>query len=95
MTSILNLLVLVGDIFVNIGGYLPFLKVDEEDIGRNIKHLKRQQWFQNYLKDEKFREEIIHNKDVRQVIGKFKTNKLDKVTYQAKCEKKTTQNLIK
>ncbi|MFC4025495.1 hypothetical protein ACFOUV_17060 [Oceanobacillus longus] len=88
MKVIFYLFVFAVVVFVNIGGFLPFLKVDEEDIGRNIKHLKRQQWFQNYLNDEKYRGLIIHNRDVRQVIGNFKSSKLDRESYQERCQEK-------
>ncbi|SDM93148.1 hypothetical protein [Sediminibacillus halophilus] len=94
MKAIFYLFVFAVIVFVNIGGFLPFLKVDEEDIGRNIKYLKRQQWFQNYLNDDNYRELIIHNNDVRQVIGKFKRNKLDKRTYQEKCQEKLHKVLL-
>lgn len=82
------------DLF-NLAVYLPFLKVDEEDIGRNIKHLKQHQWFQNYLSDEKFRELIVHHKDVRQCIGKFNSKKLKKQSYQKKYRKKLHKVLSK
>lgn len=80
---------------LNLAVYIPFLKVDEEDIGRNLKHLKKYQWFQNYLNDEKYRELIIHNKDVRQVIGKFKSDKLEKDSYNMKCQKRLHKMLLK
>jgi hypothetical protein len=75
--------------------YIPFLKVDEEDIGRNLKHLNKYQWFQNYLNDEKYRELIIHNKDVRRVIGKFNSDKLEKDSYNMKCQKRLHKMLLK
>ncbi|MDL4839337.1 hypothetical protein [Aquibacillus rhizosphaerae] len=87
MGIILDLL----SIFVN----SPFRKVNESDIGRNIKELKKHQWFRNYLNEEKHRELIIHNKDVRQVIGKFKSEKLDRDYYQEKCQKKLKKVSLK
>lgn len=80
---------------LNLTLHIPFLKVYEEDIGRNLKHLKKHQWFQNYLNNEKYRELIIHNKDVRQAIGKFKSNKLDKDSYNMKCQKRLHKVLLK
>ncbi|GED18085.1 hypothetical protein [Aneurinibacillus migulanus] len=80
---------------LNLAVYIPFLKVDEEDIGRNLKHLKKYQWFQSYLNDEKYRELIIYNKDVRQAIGKFKSNKLEKDSYNIKCQKRLHKVLLK
>ncbi|GGB49239.1 hypothetical protein GCM10011409_28550 [Lentibacillus populi] len=75
---------------LNLAVYVPFLKVNEEDIGRNLTHLKKHQWFQNYLNDEKYRELIIYNKNVRQTIGKFKT----KNSYNIRCEKKLHKVLL-
>ncbi|WP_186577222.1 hypothetical protein [Aquibacillus kalidii] len=79
---------------LNLAVYIPFLKVDEEGIGRNIKHLKQHEWFQSYLNDEKYRELIIHNKDVRQCIGKFNRDKLNKQSYQKKCKEKLHHVLL-
>ena len=80
---------------LNLAVYIPFLKVNEEDIGRNINYLKRHQWFQNYLNDKKYRELIIHSKDVRQVIGKFNSNKLKRKSYQKRCQGKLQKVLFK
>lgn len=80
---------------LNLTLQIPFLKVSEEDIGRNLMHLKKYQWFQNYLHNEKYRELIIHNNDVRQAIGKFKSNKLDKDSYNMKCQKRLHKVLLK
>lgn len=82
------------DIF-NLFVYLPFLKVDEEEIGKNIRHLKKQDWFQNYLQHEEFRNIIIHDKDVRQLIGKFSEKKLRRPAYQLKCQRKLRNMIIK
>ncbi|ERI10022.1 hypothetical protein, partial [Aneurinibacillus aneurinilyticus] len=84
MDIILYFLLPIILISLNLAIYIPFLKVDEEDIGRNLKHLNKYQWFQNYLNDEKYRELIIHNKDVRRVIGKFNSDKLEKDSYNMK-----------
>ncbi|MGE6630753.1 hypothetical protein [Bacillus sp. NPDC077027] len=73
--------------------YMPFLQVDEEDISRNAKHLKKYVWFQNLLNNKHNRELIIHHKDVRQVIGKFNIEKLHKKHYNTKCERKLNKVL--
>ncbi len=75
-------------VYVNIDDFLPFLKINEEDIGRNLNHLKKHHWFQSYLNDEVYRELIIHDKGVREAIGKFKSNKLSRDSYQRKCQKR-------
>ncbi|KAB8139193.1 hypothetical protein F9U64_02050 [Gracilibacillus oryzae] len=78
---------IILDLF-SLAAYLPFLAVDEEDIARNIKQLKKHQWFQECLSDSKYRRLIIHNQEVRQAIGKLKSNKIGKESYNEKCQKK-------
>ncbi|KLV25935.1 hypothetical protein CHH55_04670 [Niallia circulans] len=79
---------------LNLAVYIPFLKVDEEEVCRNVKHLKKHQWFRNYLNDEECRGLIIHDKDVRQCIGKFNSSKLYKHSYQKKCQEKLHKVLL-
>lgn len=81
-------------VYVNIGDFLPFLEANEEDIGRNLNHLKKYHWFQNYLNDEAYRELIIHDKSVRKAIGKFKSNKLSRDSYQRKYQKRLHKILV-
>lgn len=71
---------------LNIAAYLPFLAVDEEDISKNMRQLKKYHWFQILLNNDKYREQIIHNHKVRQTIGRMNTQKLYKKTYNAKCQ---------
>lgn len=80
---------------VNLVFYLPFFKVTEEDIGRNINQLKKQRWYQNYRNNEEFGQLIIYDKDVRQVIGRFNTKKLHKDSYLIKCQQKLRKVLDK
>ncbi|SDK36205.1 hypothetical protein [Sediminibacillus albus] len=89
---VLFLFVLI--IYLNIGLYLPFQKVDEKDIERNLRNLKKHQWFQNYLEDKKLRELIIHDKDVRKSIGKLNSKKIERNSYQKRCQKKLQRVLI-
>ncbi|SIS59404.1 hypothetical protein [Salimicrobium flavidum] len=63
-------------------------EVTQKDIENNIEKLKKYPWFQDYLKNGQYRELITHHKDVRHRIGKFKTEKLDHVHYNAKCHGK-------
>jgi len=80
---------------LNLSVYLPFLKPDENDIVRNIKHLKEKQWFNKFLKDPVFKELIIHNEKIRQTIGRFKTSKLRQDSYNIRCEKRLRRALLK
>lgn len=95
MASYISLLLLGGfvlKIVLNIISILSFslliTDVTEEQIGENITYLKKQHWFQNYLSSEKYRKLIIHDKDVRTVIGTFNNKKLNRHSYQRKCQKK-------
>ncbi|WP_077624225.1 hypothetical protein [Sediminibacillus massiliensis] len=66
-----------------------FMKeVTEKDIEKNIEQLKKYAWFQDYLKDDARRQLIVQNKDVRHKIGKFKTKKLERESYNARCHEK-------
>lgn len=78
---------------LNILVYLPFLKVDEEDIESALKQLKKHEWFREYLIDERYRKLIIHDKDVRHLIGKFNPNKLASSNYHGKCQMKLNRVL--
>ncbi|QDP39521.1 hypothetical protein [Radiobacillus deserti] len=82
------------DLF-NLSVYVPFWKADEEDIGRNIKHLKQYNWFQGYFTDSIYRDLIIQNKNVRQCIGRFNVNKLNKQPYQRRCQENLRKVLQK
>ncbi|SIS59614.1 hypothetical protein [Salimicrobium flavidum] len=63
-------------------------EVTEKDVENNIEKLKKYPWFQDYLKNEQYKDLIIHHKDVRHRIGKFKTEKLDHAHYNTKCHGK-------
>lgn len=81
-------------IVINVFAVGPLLsKTNEEDIGKNIKHLKKYQWFQNLLRNEKYRDLIVHDNDVRNTIGKFNSDKLDRKSFKAKYQKKI-QNIL-
>ncbi|KUF21987.1 MULTISPECIES: hypothetical protein [Bacillus] len=80
------------DIF-SLAVYIPFLKVDEEEISRNAAHLKKYSWFKALLHDQTCRELIIYDPGVRRLIGRFKTEKLHKKRYNLRCERKLLQAL--
>lgn len=56
-------------------GLVP--RTTEEDIEKNIKHFKKQQWFQYFLNNKEYKELIIHDAKVRRAIGKMKNNRID------------------
>ena len=60
--------------FISLWGTWP--EVSGEDINNNIRLLKKTHWFQTLLKNEKYRELIIHNNDVRYEIGDLNTDRL-------------------
>ncbi|MFA9559500.1 hypothetical protein ACERII_19505 [Evansella sp. AB-rgal1] len=81
---------------ISIISFSPFITdVTEEQIGENIKLLKKHQWFQNYLSNEEYRRLIIKDKDVREVIGRFNNKKMDNDSYHTKFQKKLHNVLIK
>ncbi|MFC5772837.1 hypothetical protein [Ectobacillus antri] len=87
----------IWDVFSSILTWLfPFTKdVTEEEIEKNIHFLKKYQWFQSYLKDDKFKSFIMKDKDVRFVIGKLNSEKMDQDQYHKKQRKKLQQILRK
>ena len=68
---------------------------NEKNVENNIRHLKKYQWFQFYLEDEKYRHLIIYDNDVRKVIGKFNVKKIDKDFYSFRCQEKLDKILTK
>lgn len=79
---------------LNLAVCLPFLSVNEADIGRNVNQLKKYDWFQNLLQNPQKRELIIYNKQVRESIGKLNTSKLDRTGYNEKSRRKINQVLL-
>ena len=72
-----------------------FKEVTERDIEENIEKLKKYTWFQDFLKDDEYRELITYNKNVRHRIGRFNTKKLDKDFYNARCQEKLEKAILK
>ena len=74
---------------------LPFIKeVTEEEVDKNIQFLKQYQWFINLLNDDKYKELVNKDEDVRYVIGKFNRNKMKKISYHNKYQKKINKILL-
>lgn len=81
--------------FISIISFAPFWPdVTEEDIGKNLAVLKTYEWFQKYLVDDKFHKLIVYDKDVRDVIGEFNSNKIKRYSFHNKCEKKIRKVLL-
>ncbi|QGQ45383.1 hypothetical protein [Metabacillus sediminilitoris] len=75
---------------------LPFLKeVSEEEIEKNITLLKRYQWFMTQLENEKHKNLIYNDIDVRYIIGKLNPKKMEKKSYNNKYQFKINKILQK
>lgn len=93
---ILRFLLKIVRNFISIISSAPFWPdVDEADIGKNIRILKKYEWFQQYLENENFKELIVYDQDVRDRIGEFNSNRLKKESYQNQYEKKIRKILLK
>jgi hypothetical protein len=93
MKALFYLLIFAFLVFIQL---FPYRKiVTGEHVGENLKLLKKHQWFNDYLKDEKYKKLIVHNEHVRQTIGRFNTNKLGRESYLVKCKKKLNQVLTR
>ena len=89
MGSLFELLGSIGTLL------LPFIKeVTEEEVDKNIQFLKQYQWFINHLNDDKYKELVNKDVDVRYVIGKFNRNKMKNVSYHNKYQKKINKILL-
>ncbi|WP_102335258.1 hypothetical protein [Salimicrobium jeotgali] len=86
-------------VLLDILGYIslwgPYPDVDTENISNNIKVLKRTPWFQALMNDEKYRELIVYDKDVRYKIGYPNTERLKRNAHKKRCKKKIQKVLEK
>ncbi|WP_079529588.1 hypothetical protein [Halobacillus hunanensis] len=73
----------------------PITDVTEEDICENIRHLKKNEWFQRDLSHADFRKLIVSNKDVRFAIGKLNTKRLKRNPYKYKYQRKIQKVMCK
>lgn len=81
------MLSLLLDILFNM--ILPYrTNISEDEICENMKVLKKNKWFQNILRNEKYRQFIIHDREIRNLIGKFNHEKLQKNLFHQKYERK-------
>lgn len=63
-------------------------KVTEDDIRDNLQFLKKQTWFQDYLIDDRTRYLIVHDQDIRDLIGKCRLKRMTGQLYEQRFEKK-------
>jgi|GEM_PF-4999842 len=90
MGTFLELLGAIGQLF------LSFTKeVNEEEIEKNITYLKRYEWFNDYLSNNKYQALIEKNTDVRYVIGKCNVTKMKKHKYRLFVQKRINRELLK
>jgi len=90
----------LGALFELLGSFGTFSftltkDVTEEEIEKNINFLKIYQWFQDYLNNGKFESLIMKDKDVRFVIGKVNSEKMNKNGYNKKQQGKIQKVLLK
>ncbi|AUJ23380.1 MULTISPECIES: hypothetical protein [Virgibacillus] len=83
------------DLFDIVRYFYESRRVEEKDIEKNIRYLKQQQWFQNYLKHPEIYKVIVYDRDVREWIGKLKYKKLNHPSYVEKVRKKIGKLLSK
>lgn len=81
--------------FFNIFVFLPFMKVNEEDIGAGIRSLKNESWFQQFLTNDKFRNLIVYDREIRNFIGKCKPNSLNSNRYANAFRRRLHKLLVK
>ena len=81
--AILELIGSIGTVFIS-----SMKDVTEEEIEKNIKFLRRYEWFQSYFINEEYRKLIAERDDVRFIIGKINIEKMKRNSYQNKYKKK-------
>lgn len=81
--------------FFSILLFASFMKVDEEDIGNSIRSLKKESWFQQFLTNDKFRDLIVYDEEIRTFIGKCNPNHLNKNRYANAFRRKLHKLLVK
>lgn len=73
-----------------------FLKeVTEDEIEKNIAYLKQEEWFQEYLSCNRYRELIFNNSKVRHIIGTFNLEKMSKMRYHRKYQNRIVTAMVK
>ena len=72
-------------------------QVTEEEIVRNIRYLKEEKnsWFQELLANETSQKLIIHDWDVRTMIGQFEPQKMKRSFYMMRQQKRIDTLLLR
>ncbi|CAM3179905.1 hypothetical protein FITA111629_08315 [Filibacter tadaridae] len=72
-------------------------QVTEDEIVRNVRFLKEEEsvWYQERFANGKFRKLIIHDWEVRTMIGQFEPEKMKKLSYLTRQQKRIDRILIK
>lgn len=82
------------DVLFNV--ILPFrMPVSEQQINKNIELLKQTDWFSALLHDDTYRQYIIHDREVRKYIGKFRTKTLGRHPNHPKFKRRVIRILRK
>ncbi|MBD7937555.1 hypothetical protein H9655_11025 [Cytobacillus sp. Sa5YUA1] len=80
---------------MSIISFSPFItQVTQEDVTHNLRKLKEYSWFNAYLENEIFRNLIVHNDRVRNVIGEFNEKRFSHCSYQKKMNKRLNAVLL-
>lgn len=80
---------------ISIISFAPFItQVTQADVTNNLRKLKDYSWFNAYLQNEIYRNLIIHNVRVRNVIGEFNEKRFNHGSYQKKMDKKLNTVLL-
>ena len=80
---------------LNFSVYYPFFTPDKEDISKNIRTLKRYEWFNAYAQHEQYAQLIIHHPKIRKMLGSLHTKRVANPKYQAYYKKKIDNVLNK
>lgn len=93
----MGILWIVFDLFniLTLGWFVR--QVSEDEIVRNVRFLKEENniWFQERLANEKYQKLIIHDWDVRTMIGQFEPNKMKRTSYLMRQQNRIDRLLIK
>jgi hypothetical protein len=88
-------MVLLVDACNLIFSYAYAYNVSEDDIQANMEQLRKNDWFQQYVRCEPYRQLLISDKDVRRRIGKLNNKRLAKNPHKESYQHIVTKALQK
>ncbi len=89
MRFFLSSLFLFLIVLFNCKRFIPSSRsINEEKIAQNIMHLQKYRWFQELLDDARFAPLIVHDPDVRNIIGKLPEKHVHCKTYGNRSRRK-------